>query len=240
METEYWTGRWERGETGWHKAEVNPYLVRYWDSAGVLAGGRVLVPLCGKSLDLGWLASRGHSVLGVELSPLAIAGFFTEADLLSEIAVRRVGPIGRPAEPADAPGGRFEVTGARGIDLACGDIFDLEVLDLASQGVVGLYDRASLIALPPALRARYAETLCRCLPPGARGLVVTLEYDQTLRDGPPFSVGPAEVERLFGGRFEVRPLCDDDILHENPGFVQAGVPWLREHAFALTDVMKRE
>lgn len=225
METEYWTGRWERGETGWHKAEVNPYLVRHWASAGVPAGARVLVPLCGKSLDLGWLATQGHPVLGVELSPRAVAAFFAEAGLAGEAVTRRAGA--------------FEITGARGIEIACGDIFALGTLaasgDLAE--VAGLYDRAALIALPPALRLRYAETLGRHLGPSVRGLTITLEYDQALRAGPPFSVTPDEVRVLFGRRFDVAMLCDDDVLASNPGFVQAGIPALREHVFALREVM---
>ena len=39
------------------------------------------MPLCGKSLDLLWLAAQGHRVLGVEISPLAVDAFFAEQDL---------------------------------------------------------------------------------------------------------------------------------------------------------------
>jgi thiopurine S-methyltransferase len=222
MDVEFWMARWERGDTGWHKPNANPYLVRYWPEARVSPGARVLVPLCGKTLDMAWLAGQGYSVLGVECSPLAVTAFFAEAGLL---------PTSRDAGP-------FRLTEAGGITIACGDVFDLEHLDM--RGVAGLYDRASLIALPPDMRARYAETLCRTLPEGTRGLTITIEYDQALRAGPPFSVGAAEVRERFGGRFAVTQLCDDDILAENPGFQAAGVPWLREHAFALHGAPRRE
>jgi thiopurine S-methyltransferase len=215
MDVDFWMARWERGETGWHKPSANPYLVRYWGDAGVAPGARVLVPLCGKTLDMAWLAAQGHSVLGVECSPLAVSAFFAEAGLTP--TVRDVGP--------------FRVSEAGGIAIACGDVFDLEHLDMT--GVAGLYDRASLIALPEDMRARYAETLCATLPAGTRGLTITIEYDQALRAGPPFSVGAPEVHARFGTRFAITQLCDDDILSENPGFVAAGIPWLREHAFSL-------
>ncbi len=218
MEATYWQGRWARGETGWHKTDVNHYLAQYWPSARVAEGGRVLVPLCGKSLDLGYLASLGHPVLGIEVSPLGPEAFFREAGLTPE--VRTVGP--------------YTISSAGGVSIACGDIFDLPALDLSD--VVGLYDRASLIALPEELRARYADVLNRCLPQNAHGLTVTIAFDQHRKPGPPFSVTPAEVQRLFGARFRVETLCDDDVLPENPGFIAAGVPSMREHAFALAPI----
>lgn len=219
MDADYWRGRWDRGETGWHRAEVNPYLVRHWASAGVRSGGRVLVPLCGKTLDMGWLASQGHPVLGVEVSALAVHQFFEEAGLAAEARTTRVG--------------RFDVTAAGDVAIACGDFFALE--DLPLDDVAGLYDRASLIALPPPLRGRYAELLCRVLPAGVRGLSITLDYEQGLKAGPPFAVSAGEVHARFGGRFRVETRCNDDVLAHNPGFVAAGVPWLVEHAFTLTD-----
>lgn len=215
MDVEFWMGRWERGEIGWHKPVANPYLVRYWGDAAVTPSTRVLVPLCGKTLDMAWLAAQGHAVLGVECSPLAVNAFFAEAGLTPTI--RDAGP--------------FRISEAAGIAIACGDVFDLERLDMT--GIAGLYDRASLIALPEDLRARYAEMLCATLPVGTRGLTITIEYDQSLRAGPPFSVGAAEVHARFGTRFAITQLCDDDILAENPGFVAAGIPWLREYAFSL-------
>jgi thiopurine S-methyltransferase len=220
METDYWQGRWARGETGWHRPEVNPYLIQHWPAAAVPAGGRVLVPLCGKSLDMRWLAAQGHPVLGVELSPLAAREFFEEAGLADEVETHRVGP--------------FEVSSARGIEIACGDFFDLAALPLTD--VAGFYDRASLIALPAQLRVRYAEALGAALPRTARGLAITLHYPQEAKAGPPFSVSPDEIRTLFGARFAVTTLCDDDVLDHNPGFQAAGVPWLRENAFALTGI----
>ena len=78
MHAEFWQARWARSEIGFHLSEVNPYLQRYWPALGLPEGARVLVPLCGKSLDLAWLVGQGYQVVGVELAPRAVEDFFTE------------------------------------------------------------------------------------------------------------------------------------------------------------------
>src|SRR5512138_1105185 len=76
MKRDFWLERWERGETGFHQDEINPYLLQHWPELHVAPGGEVFVPLCGKSLDMVWLRERGYFVLGVELSPIAVQDFF--------------------------------------------------------------------------------------------------------------------------------------------------------------------
>ncbi|MBB4815130.1 hypothetical protein HNP03_003766 [Pseudomonas rhodesiae] len=78
MEPEFWHDRWATNQIGFHQSDINPYLLRHWPSLALAHGAQVLVPLCGKSLDLIWLASLGHRVLGVELSEQAVQTFFSE------------------------------------------------------------------------------------------------------------------------------------------------------------------
>ncbi|MGB5485800.1 MAG: thiopurine S-methyltransferase, partial [Lysobacterales bacterium] len=66
MEIKDWHSRWESGNTGWHQPGGSSALRKFWP--GLHPGGRVLVPLCGKSPDLLWLAKQGYDVTGVELS----------------------------------------------------------------------------------------------------------------------------------------------------------------------------
>ena len=117
------------------------------------------------------------------------------------------------------------------IEVWCGDFFDLtpELLD----DIGAVYDRAALIALPPAQRARYADHLDALLPAAVPRLLVTLEYDQGLRPGPPFSVLAQEVEALFGGRHRVSDLAWFDVLAESPGFLQRGLTELVERVYRL-------
>lgn len=145
----------------------NAALLRHWD----LDAQRVLVPLCGKSADLAWLAERGHEVTGVELSPIACEAFFAERGLEPTRDVHRAYVRWRAGR----------------VTLLQGDIFQLD------EPFDAVWDRAALIALPPAQRGPYADLLRRWAP---RGLLVTLVYDQSRRDGPPFSVPDEEVRRL--------------------------------------------
>mgnify|MGYP000992455332 CR=1 FL=1 len=66
MDHGFWLERWRNGQIGFHNSEVNGMLLRHHAQLG--AAARVLVPLCGKSLDMGWLAAQGHEVVGIELS----------------------------------------------------------------------------------------------------------------------------------------------------------------------------
>lgn len=215
MHEEYWHQRWAEGRTGWHRDEVDRMLETHWPSLGLASGTRVLVPLCGMSLDMAWLAGLGHGVLGVELSRMACEGFFTAQRTVP--AVRRDGP--------------FEVFAAEGIELLCGDVFALRERDFA--GVAGIYDRAALIALPPPLRQRYAQAVYARMPAGSRGLLITLEYDQREREGPPFAVHEDEVRGLLAADWEVECVERRDILESQPQFRAEGVSALATAVYRL-------
>lgn len=214
MQPEFWHKKWESNQIGFHQPEVNPYLQRHWPDLAIPAPARVLVPLCGKSLDLLWLAGRGHRVLGVELSQRAVEDFFREQQLQPQISEE----------------GGFKVYRAGAIELWCGDFFSLTAADVA--GCTALYDRAALIALPPMMRERYAAHLQSILPT-CRGLLVTLDYDQSQMPGPPFSVDDAEVQRLLGSVWRVEMLEQQDVLGDSWKFVQAGVTRLEERVYRI-------
>ncbi len=215
MNPDYWLERWRRGETGWHRDEINRHLCAFWPQLGLPTGTRVLVPLCGKTTDLLWLASRGDRVLGVELSQLAVDAFFAENGL--NPTVTRVSGFSR-----------YRVDE---IEVLCGDFFDLRPALLDDIGAV--YDRAALIALPPDLRLRYAAQLDTLLPARVPHLLITLEYDQALRSGPPFSVHTQEVAQLFGQRYRLTMLAQRDVLDESPGWRQQGLTELVELVYRL-------
>lgn len=215
MEPGFWHERWARNQTGFHLPEVNPYLLRHWPGLGVASGAQVLVPLCGKSLDLVWLASVGHRVMGVELSEKAVEAFFTEQGLTPQISQR----------------GAFKVYQAGSIELWCGDFFALDAGAVAD--CRALYDRAALIALPPLMREQYAEHLSRILAGGSRGLLITLDYEQSQKAGPPFAVSDEEVQLLLGTQWSPEVLEQQDILGASWKFVQDGVTRLEERAYRL-------
>ncbi|WP_414156960.1 thiopurine S-methyltransferase [Pseudomonas sp. BNK-15] len=213
MEPAFWHRKWADNQIGFHQAQANPYLQRYWPGLGLAAGSRVLVPLCGKSLDLAWLAGQGYRVRGIELSRRAVEDFFQEQGLQAQVRQQ----------------GAFEVWCSGEVELWCGDFFALRAEDVAD--CMGLYDRAALIALPPAMRERYMGLLSRMLP-GGSGLLVTLDYEQKLLEGPPFSVADEEVRRGFAG-WQVEEVEAQDVIGESPKFLQAGVKRLVERVYRV-------
>jgi thiopurine S-methyltransferase len=215
MDAEFWKQRWRDGQIGFHQDRVTPLLEKHWDALDLPAGSKVFVPLAGKSLDMDWLAVRGHRVLGVELSELAVRQFFAERGQVPTVSESRMG--------------QHYVNGA--IELICGDAFKLDVATLADCAVV--YDRAALIALPPAMRKRYADELYARLPTSCRGLIITLEYPQHEKSGPPFSVDEAEVHALFDRDWRIDMLERRDILAEQPGFIAEGVSALQTAVYRL-------
>lgn len=216
MEKDFWLTRWERAEIGFHQNEVNPYLRDYWQALEEMPGGDVFVPLCGKSLDMLWLCQQGHTVLGVELSAIAVQHFFAENGLSPQHASRE----------------QFDCCEADNIRILCGDFFDLNKQDLAQ--VTAVYDRASLVALPPEMRERYARHLVSILSPGTQILLVTFDYPQAEMSGPPFAVSPDEVEALYRDYADIRLLAQLDVLPDNPRFQQRGLTRLQENIFLLT------
>jgi len=209
MEHDAWRQRWTEGRIGFHEGAPNAFLAQH---AGLLAGrDRVLVPLCGKTEDLAFLAARGHQVVGVELVEDAVRAFFSEHALAPDVT--RDGVF---------------VTYSHGpITVLAGDVFD--VARDRTGTIDAIYDRAALIALPPELRRRYAAHLRSLVAPGALMLVVTLEYPQDRMAGPPFAVDEAELRELYRG-------CTIDLLEQRPAggrLREAGIDGT-ERCFAIT------
>lgn len=215
MDHDFWQSRWAANEIGFHQTDINPHLQSYWPGLQAAADGCVFVPLCGKSRDMLWLAAQGQAVLGVEISPIAVRDFFTENRLTPQIT----------------HGTEFVTYSSAEITLLQGDYFALSAQQLAA--VSAVYDRASLIALPPDLRSRYARQMAALLRPSIPILLITLDYPQAEMSGPPFAVSSTEVGSLFAADFQITPLGGQDILAENPRFQARGLSRLHEQAYRL-------
>jgi thiopurine S-methyltransferase len=215
MDASYWLECWREGRTGFHRQEVMPLLETHWPALDLPRGTRVLVPLAGKTLDMAWLAAQGLRVLGVELSPLAVQAFFAEHRL-------------EPQRHLSACGEHYV---AGDVEVIQGNVFDLDDATLA--GCMAIYDRAALIALPPAMRRQYVASVYGRLPPACRGLLITLDYPAGDMDGPPFAVPPAEVDRLYRPLWHVAPREHRDILAEQPGLAARGLSALATDVYRL-------
>jgi thiopurine S-methyltransferase len=151
VEHSFWDTRWSDGRTGFHLGEVNPTLVRHFDpflhwlGRADATSATVLVPLCGKSLDLAWLAERGESVVGVEFVRSAAEQYFEE----------------RGVEP-DVDRNAF-IHG--NTSIVVNDFFRVTRSDVGAMDLV--YDRAALVAIAPERRAEYLAQVWRLLEPGS-------------------------------------------------------------------------
>ncbi|CAM4183984.1 thiopurine S-methyltransferase [Bordetella tumbae] len=215
MDAEFWLERWRDGRTHFHQTRVTPLLAKYWPALELPAGSKVLVPLSGKSLDMVWLAEQGHQVLGVELSSLAVEQFFAENNLTPSVR--------------EADQGMYYAAGS--IEIYCGDIFALGA-DVLGE-CVGAYDRAALVALPEDMRERYAKHVYGQLSDAYRGLLITLDYDQSQMEGPPFSVGDDEVQVIYAGHSDATLIDRRDILDKEPKFKERGLARLDTLVYRL-------
>ena len=215
MRPEFWLDRWSQGRIGFHQTKVEPCLKLFWRTLNLESGSRVFVPLCGKSLDLVWLADIGHEVFGVELSAVATEGFFTENGI----------PARRHA------GNGFDRFEAPFLNLLCGDFFDLTPEILGD--VKAVYDRAALISWAPGDRATYVEHLTAIIPKSTTILLIALEYPQAERIGPPFSVDAGEISRLFAKSHDIDELMRSDVLAGEPKMVARGISSMFEVCYRL-------
>lgn len=215
MEPGFWHDKWHQQQIGFHQQDINPFLVKYWQKLALPAAAKVFVPLCGKSLDMCFLAEQGHQVIGCELNELAVQQFFSDNQL----------------EMTKTVVGEHQHYQTEQISLYQGDIFTLP--NELTQDVTAFYDRAALIAWPESMRAQYAKQLASLLPSGSLGLLVTLDYPQEALNGPPFAVSPTWVETYLTEYFEIQGLDCQDVLADNPRFIKKAVPWLNEAAYLL-------
>jgi len=202
MDRNYWIKKWETADTRFHKAETNPNLLK---AQKHISPGTVFLPLCGKSLDMDWLEKQRHKVIGVELSPIACKSFFEETGRSYDVSKN----------------GEFTVFSGENITLWCGDFFKFD--GQALKGVTSVFDRAALVALPSESRTLYAKHIANILKglDSVRLILVTIEYDQTLVEGPPHSVPESEVRILFSDSFSVELLErheDVDLKNGHPKF----------------------
>ena len=210
---EAWLARWREGRTHFHLDQVHPALMRYISQ--LPSGARILVPLCGKSLDLGWLKGQGYNVVGVELAEQAVSELFEQLEV----------------EPTRTPDGPFEIWESPGLSVYVGDIFELTA-DLAGT-FDAIWDRAALIALNPTDRTHYAPHVSSFLKKDSSLLLSVLLYDQQKMSGPPFSVSDDEIYRLYNACQSLEKLQSKNVTSRNPMFIEAGLDTVTENLWLI-------
>ena len=207
----FWHDRWKNHRTRWHRAEYNDLMLKHWPSLNAPDGSEVLVPLCGKSLDMLWLAEQGYSIVGLEMVEQAIHTFFNENQLSPEST-----QFGKLMKHSSPPFTIFQ-----------GDVFALEAGTVQADA---WYDRAAMVAIPPSTRESYVQQIRQQTKPGAVGLLITLTYPQHAADGPPFSLTDEDAFSLFSEGFEIERLEVIDVSDEK----DRGVSSVTSSVFKIT------
>lgn len=216
MDATFWQNRWKNSDTGFHRSEAHPLLTQHWPGLRLTKGSTVFVPLCGKSFDMVWLAEQGHQVAGSELSAIAIDDFFA----------------GQNLEPVNRSQGALIEKSAGPYRLWQGDVFELTRQDVGD--IQAVYDRAAIVALPPDSQRRYAKLLAALMPPSAHLFLISLSYDQSEMDGPPFSTPANTITQLFSTEFDiVHAEHNDNALAGSKNLEQRGLTQLTESLYVL-------
>ena len=218
MELSYWQSRWRKGNIGFHMDQGYPGLKRHWAKLSIPENATVLVPLCGKSADMDWLAQRVETVIGVETAEEAISQYFAE----------------RKLNPDKTAYSGFSIYKAANIELWLGDFFKYP--ENRHSGYDLIYDKASLIALPREMRVRYAKKILALSANNTKYLLHHFLYDSAEMSGPPFMVSKQEIDELFSHKFSATVLEEQDLdISKYPKFKLRGLNrYLRERLLLLT------
>ncbi len=209
---EFWHSKWASNQIGFHLDDVNPLLIEHWHRTEPKREDKIFVPLCGKSEDLVWLATKHNQVHGVELSSIAVRSFFAE-HFYTPLVIQL--------------NAHHELYQFDELSIYTGDYFTapVEAYDI-------VYDRAALVALPEEMRKEYVERLKSLLNLGGRILLVTLDYEQHEMAGPPFSVPQEEIEQLFA-KFSVERLHQDSANAQHPKRAKKGLSRFAEEVWLI-------
>jgi len=152
---------------------------------------RVFVPLCGKTVDMAFLAKKQGvaGVVGVDGVRKPLETFAEEHPDLD-------------IQPLADQTGKYERLVGKKIALLKGDFFGLDEVDTDGR-FEAIFDRASLVAIDPTMREAYVDVMGKLIQPGGKILLVVIERctgTEEDKSGPPFTVPEAEVRRLYEGQ----------------------------------------
>ncbi|OEU23165.1 Thiopurine S-methyltransferase [Fragilariopsis cylindrus CCMP1102] len=252
-----WYQRWDSQRIGFHLKDVNPIIVKYLPellkttsttcNCKQIQHRRIFVPLCGKAIDMAYLASSSSSsssslspsvqleVVGLEGIRVALEEFIQEHPNLN---IKPIITTNNNANDENSThrSKKLEQFVGDNITLLKGDYFDLlEEEDSSSASIIGrfdyIYDRGSMVAIEPQLRTSYVKILKSLLKPGGKIILVTLERISTsnnieaTKKGPPYSIDENNVREMFS--------CDEhnnnnDNNDNNDNWIESSITLLEE------------
>ncbi|XP_075441739.1 thiopurine S-methyltransferase-like isoform X2 [Ascaphus truei] len=226
MTEEDWKQKWENKRIAHHQVKIHKLLSEFLDTMlNNRKELRIFFPLCGKAVDMKWLADMGHNIVGADVSETAIKGFFEEQNISHvEEAVPGI------------PGAKVFKSTSGNLSLYCCSIYDISDVCVISSSIVakfdGIWDRGGLVAVNPCDRERYIKVILSLMDKDCRYLLVLVAYDPKLVRGPPFYVTDADLETLFGSLCNIKCLKTvDSLTHVQEGW---GLDFFQEKIYLLT------
>ncbi|XP_029214387.2 probable thiopurine S-methyltransferase isoform X2 [Acropora millepora] len=222
---ETWEQDWTNDNPEFHTNEVNAMLMKqHQEFTGGRKNLRILVPLCGKSYDMIWLANQGHSVVGVELIRRGIELFFRDNKL--KYCEKKV------ALNAETHGTIFK---ANDKDIS---IYECSIFDFSAKVAGGqfdcIWDRGSMTAINMMTDERvkqYRDVMLACLKPTGRYLIEFFVPDSL--EGMPSSfkfISKESLTALFGERCTIGFVGREEMPSDMTSAHEQKIEDCREHA----------
>lgn len=214
MEKDFWLDKWKTADIAFHQEDINTNLIKHISKLNLQPGDCILVPFCGKTRDMAWLAEQGYHVVGVELSPIACQDFFVELNI----------------EPKITTSKHFTKYQYKNIEILCADLFDLTADDLPT--IKAIFDCKALVALPPEMRHRYVHHIEKCA--GSKNNILLLASESPcVVKGPPFSVDQSEVNSLYGSKYDVQQIASMSLTDIPQRLINKGYEQFIETVYLL-------
>ncbi len=222
MDLSYWKKRWQEGNIGWHNEKVDNDLQTFVKNERPSLSSPVLIPLCGKTLDIDWLAQQSFDVVGVDVSPLA----------LKAVVARNSGAWSTQTHP------KAVVHSHRRIQLWEADFFDWA--QTAQATYCWVWDRAAFVAIDPSLRTHYLQAMAQLLRPDGFMLCKTFAYAQELSTAPPYSVTEAQMLALSAPWFTAKRIQSNTSFHESGTLARRGAPQVTTDVWQLSVISEEK
>ncbi|CAF0995279.1 unnamed protein product [Brachionus calyciflorus] len=209
---QFWNERWNKNEIGFHQANNNQNLVKHLnklveDNKHI----RILFPFCGKAVDMSWLASLGHEVVGVEYVQMACEKFFAENNIKHNVS--------------EVQGFKLFTSEDGKIKIYNGSFFDFTTEH--EKPFECVWDRGAYGALHYELRVKYSTHMKSLLAPKVRYLLDVFDYDTSLYPGPPHACKKDEITNLYGSEFKFELLESDQYQAFNQKLADVNQPHVK-------------
>lgn len=182
-----WIKEWEESlKPPWSMKGINPYIKQF---KNYLTKGKecvkIFFPMCGDVADMSWMAEMGHTIIGVEISPVAIEKFFNENEIQYDV------------NSFELMNGTVYTSKNRNIRIYCGDFFLFG--PSVERDFDGIWDRGSFNTLcDMTLKKKYINILTLVMKPDC-----TIIMEFALMEN---KIETKDMKQLFDVNFEVTDL----------------------------------